>query len=82
MGNSLFLVKARLQAYSPHHQIGKSSYNYTGTWDGLRSIVRTDGWGGLARGMDAAILRTAMGSSVSMQLQLWSEVRAVESRLT
>lgn len=65
LGNPLFLVKARLQAYSPHHQIGRSSFNYAGTWDGLRSIVRSDGWGGLARGVDAAMLRTAMGSSVS-----------------
>jgi hypothetical protein len=65
LGNPLFLVKARLQAYSPQHQIGRSSFNYAGTWDGLRSIVRSDGWGGLARGVDAAMLRTAMGSSVS-----------------
>ncbi|PWN99715.1 mitochondrial carrier [Tilletiopsis washingtonensis] len=71
LGNPLFLVKARLQAYSPQHQIGRSSFNYAGTWDGLRSIVRSDGWGGLARGVDAAMLRTAMGSSVQLPAYNW-----------
>ncbi|CEH17405.1 oxaloacetate carrier [Ceraceosorus bombacis] len=66
LGNPLFLVKARMQAYSPFIKIGKSSYHYSSTLDGLRSIVRTDGLRGLARGMDAAILRTAMGSSVQL----------------
>lgn len=66
LGNSFFLVKARLQAYSPSHVIGKASHNYAGTWDGLRHIVREEGVRGLARGMDAAVLRTAMGSTVSV----------------
>lgn len=66
LGNPLFLVKARMQAYSPFLKIGKSSYHYSSTFDGLRNIVRTDGLRGLARGMDAAILRTAMGSSVQL----------------
>lgn len=65
LGNPLFLVKARQQAYSPHFQIGRASYNYKNAVDGLRSIVQNDGFRGLARGMDAAILRTSMGSTVS-----------------
>ncbi|CAH7676469.1 mitochondrial carrier domain-containing protein [Phakopsora pachyrhizi] len=41
-------------------------YNYKSALDGLRQILRTEGIKGLARGMDAAILRTAMGSSVQL----------------
>jgi solute carrier family 25 protein 34/35 len=65
-GNPLFLVKARQQAYSPFYKIGKAQYNYKNVFDGLRTIVRHDGLRGLARGMDAAILRTAMGSTVQL----------------
>jgi solute carrier family 25 protein 34/35 len=77
LGNPLFLIKARMQAYSPHHQIGKTSYKYKNTFDGLRSIVRTDGFGGLARGMDAAILRTAMGSTVQLPAYNWAKTYLV-----
>jgi len=73
LGNPLFLVKARLQAYSPLHAIGKASsrYNYSGTFDGLRSIVKADGPSGLIRGIDAAVLRTAMGSTVQLPAYNW-----------
>lgn len=82
LGNPLFLVKARLQAYSPLHAIGKASsrYNYKGTYDGLRSIVRSDGWGGLVRGIDAAVLRTAMGSTVQLPAYNWSVFPKFEDR--
>ncbi|KAE8212490.1 hypothetical protein CF327_g3866 [Tilletia walkeri] len=70
-GNALFLVKARQQAYSPHHLIGKASHNYSGLWNGLSSIVKNDGWLGLARGMDASMLRTAMGSTVQLPAYNW-----------
>jgi len=63
IGNPLFLVKARMQAYSPFNPVGVQ-HAYKGTWDGLRSIVRADGVTGLWRGVDASMLRTAMGSSV------------------
>ncbi|KAK0527892.1 Mitochondrial oxaloacetate carrier protein [Tilletia horrida] len=70
-GNPFFLVKARLQAYSPHFVIGKAAHNYTGMWDGLSSIVRSEGILGLARGMDASMLRTAMGSTVQLPAYNW-----------
>jgi len=73
LGNPLFLIKARMQAYSPHFQIGKTSYKYKNTFDGLRSIVKADGILGLARGMDAAILRTAMGSTVQLPAYNWAK---------
>ena len=66
-GTPLFLVKARMQAFSPVNPVGPQ-YAYTSTLDGLRTIARRDGFGfqGLLRGVDAAALRTAMGSSVQL----------------
>jgi solute carrier family 25 protein 34/35 len=78
LGNPLFLVKARMQAYSPHFQIGKTSYSYKNTFDGLRSIVKKDGFvRGLSRGMDAAILRTSMGSTVQLPAYNWAKTYLV-----
>ncbi|TKY89858.1 hypothetical protein EX895_001155 [Sporisorium graminicola] len=71
LGNPLFLIKARLQAYSPHVVIGKASHNYKSTVDGLVKIVKSEGLRGLARGMDAAVLRTAMGSTVQLPAYTW-----------
>lgn len=62
-GNPLFLVKARIQAYSPANPAGVQ-HNYKGGFDALSSIFRSEGFKGLYRGVDAAMLRTAMGSSV------------------
>lgn len=78
LGNPLFLVKARLQAYSsviPSSKITPTSpvspthptqHAYKSAFDGLRQIFRTEGFRGLMRGVDAAILRTALGSSVQL----------------
>jgi len=30
--------------------LSKVSYNYTSTWDGIRSVIRTDGFRGLFQG--------------------------------
>ncbi|KAK4050169.1 Mitochondrial oxaloacetate carrier protein [Microbotryomycetes sp. JL201] len=64
-GNPLFLVKARMQAYSPFNPVG-AQHNYKSTLHAFRSIVQQEGFVGLARGVDAAMLRTAMGSSVQL----------------
>ncbi|GAA6002186.1 hypothetical protein JCM10207_003115 [Rhodosporidiobolus poonsookiae] len=64
-GNPLFLVKARMQAYSPFNPVG-AQHNYPTALHGLRAIVKAEGVKGLARGVDAAMLRTAMGSSVQL----------------
>ena len=74
VGNPLFLVKARMQAYSPFNPVGVQ-HAYKGTWDGLKSIVKVDGVKGLWRGVDASMLRTAMGSSVSSHLPALSRGR-------
>ncbi|KAH9824239.1 mitochondrial carrier domain-containing protein [Melampsora americana] len=63
-GNPLFLVKARLQASaSTSHS---SRYVYRSAIDGLAQIFRQEGLKGMMRGVDAAMLRTAMGSSVQL----------------
>lgn len=65
LGSPLFLVKARIQAYSPALPVGAQHY-YKNSFDALRTIVKTDGVRGLWRGVNAAFLRTAMGSSVQL----------------
>ncbi|GAA5954549.1 hypothetical protein JCM21900_005985 [Sporobolomyces salmonicolor] len=65
LGNPLFLIKARMQAYSPFNPVG-AQHNYPTVFHGFKSIVSAEGPTGLVRGMDAAILRTAMGSSVQL----------------
>nr|XP_019007866.1 solute carrier family 25, member 34/35 [Kwoniella pini CBS 10737]OCF46647.1 solute carrier family 25, member 34/35 [Kwoniella pini CBS 10737] len=65
LGSPLFLVKARIQAYSPAFPVGAQHY-YKGSYDALSTIVKSDGVLGLWRGVNTAILRTAMGSSVQL----------------
>lgn len=64
LGNPLFLIKARMQAYSPALPVGTQHY-YRNSFAALREIFKAEGLRGYIRGMDAAILRTCMGSSVS-----------------
>ncbi|KAJ7651647.1 mitochondrial carrier domain-containing protein [Mycena polygramma] len=65
LGNPLFLIKARMQAYSPALPVGAQHY-YKNSFHALSTIVRAEGPRGLIRGIDAAILRTSMGSSVQL----------------
>lgn len=52
------------QAYSPVLPVGTQHY-YKSSFDALATIFRAEGARGLVRGIDAAVLRTCMGSSVS-----------------
>ncbi|KAF9531920.1 mitochondrial carrier domain-containing protein [Crepidotus variabilis] len=65
LGNPLFLIKARMQAYSPALPVG-TQHNYKSSLDALARIFKAEGLRGLVRGIDAAILRTSMGSSVQL----------------
>ncbi|KAF9015696.1 mitochondrial carrier domain-containing protein [Cyathus striatus] len=65
MGNPLFLIKARMQAYSPALPVGTQHF-YKSSFDAVTTIFRAERFRGLIRGMDAAILRTSMGSSVQL----------------
>ncbi|KAF9055865.1 mitochondrial carrier domain-containing protein [Panaeolus papilionaceus] len=65
LGNPLFLIKARMQAYSPSLPVG-AQHHYKSSFDALSRIFKAEGPRGLVRGIDAAILRTSMGSSVQL----------------
>ncbi|KAF9469830.1 mitochondrial carrier domain-containing protein [Collybia nuda] len=65
LGNPLFLIKARMQAYSPALPVGAQHY-YKNSLDAFATIFRAERFRGLIRGIDAAILRTSMGSSVQL----------------
>ncbi|KAI0059453.1 oxaloacetate carrier [Artomyces pyxidatus] len=76
LGNPLFLIKARMQAYSPALPVGAQHY-YKSSWDALRTIYQKEKLRGLVRGIDAAILRTAMGSSVQLPTYNWTKNQLV-----
>lgn len=72
LGSPLFLVKARIQAYSPAFPVGAQHY-YKNSMDALTTIMKSDGVLGLWRGVNAAFLRTAMGSSVQLPSYGWAK---------
>ncbi|RPD82273.1 mitochondrial carrier [Lentinus tigrinus ALCF2SS1-7] len=75
-GNPFFLIKARMQAYSPVLPVGAQHY-YKSSFDALKSIWRAEKFRGLVRGVDAAALRTAMGSSVQLPSYNWTKNQLV-----
>ncbi|KAI0322992.1 oxaloacetate carrier [Amylostereum chailletii] len=76
LGNPLFLIKARMQAYSPSLPVGAQHY-YKSSWGALKTIYQKEKFRGLVRGIDAAILRTAMGSSVQLPTYNWTKNQLV-----
>ncbi|KAJ3730121.1 mitochondrial carrier domain-containing protein [Lentinula guzmanii] len=52
-------------AYSPALPVG-AQHHYKSSFDALSTIFRAEGFRGMVRGIDAAILRTPMGSSVQL----------------
>ena len=66
LGSPFFLVKTRLQSFSPVNPVG-FQHQYRSTWDGLVQIYRREGLlNGLFSGMNAAMLRTGVGSAVQL----------------
>ncbi|KAI5961100.1 OAC1 [Candida margitis] len=65
LASPFFLVKTRMQSYSKTGAVGQQTY-YSGAFDGLRSIYKAEGFKGLYRGVDAAILRTGAGSAAQL----------------
>ncbi|ODV79291.1 mitochondrial carrier [Suhomyces tanzawaensis NRRL Y-17324] len=68
VANPLFLIKTRMQSYTKAHLdtlVGQQTF-YRGVWDGLSTVYRAEGFKGLYRGVDAAIMRTGAGSSVQL----------------
>lgn len=70
-----------MQAYSPALPVGTQHY-YKNPFDAFRTIFRTEGPRGLVRGIDAAILRTSMGSSVrSTPIKHYNTLRTDEAMI-
>ncbi|GAV55474.1 hypothetical protein ZYGR_0AV01050 [Zygosaccharomyces rouxii] len=72
LGSPLYMVKTRLQSYSATVAIGEQT-RYRGVWDGLKTVYRYEGIKGLFRGIEAAMLRTGVGSAV--QLPIYNVVK-------
>ena len=75
-GSPFFLVKTRLQSYSPFLPVG-TQHGYKGAVDGLLKISRTEGFRGLYRGVGAAMIRTGFGSSVQLPTYFFAKRRLV-----
>jgi solute carrier family 25 protein 34/35 len=65
LGSPLYLVKNRLQAESPFFA-ARERHGYTGMADGLRKVWGREGVRGLFRGLDGAVPRVMVGSSVQL----------------
>ncbi|GAB0135578.1 hypothetical protein EsDP_00003911 [Epichloe bromicola] len=75
-GSPFFLVKTRLQSYSPFLPVG-TQHRYRNAVDGLSQIYRAEGVGGLYRGIGAAMIRTGFGSSVQLPTYFFAKRRLV-----
>ena len=64
------------QAYSPALPVG-TQHHYKSSREALVRIFRAEGFRGIFRGMDAAVLRTSMGSSVQLPSYNWTKSQIV-----
>lgn len=76
MGSPFFLVKTRLQSYSPSAPVG-TQHKYKNLLDGARQIYKGEGISGLYRGIQAAMIRTGVGSSVQLPTYFFAKRRLV-----
>lgn len=75
-GSPFFLVKTRLQSYSPFLPVG-TQHKYKDAVDGMRQINHNEGIKGLYRGVGAAMVRTGFGSSVQLPTYFFAKRRLV-----
>lgn len=80
LSNPLFLVKARMQAYSPALPVGTQRY-YPNSMRALTTIVREEGIRGLFRGINASVLRTSIGSSVQVPSYMWTKNQLITNNI-
>ena len=73
-GSPFFLVKTRLQSFSPVLPVGYQ-HGYKNALDGLSQIRRNEGIKGLYRGVGAAMVRTGFGSSVQLPTYFFAKRR-------
>ncbi|KAI9849561.1 MAG: Mitochondrial oxaloacetate carrier protein [Thelocarpon superellum] len=76
-GSPFFLVKTRLQSYSPSLPVG-TQHQYRNAFDGLQQIRHNEGIRGLYRGVGAAMVRTGFGSSVQLPTYFFAKRRLVQ----
>lgn len=76
-GSPFFLVKTRLQSFSPAAPVG-TQHQYKNAVDGMRKIYRGEGVKGLYRGVGAAMVRTGFGSSVQLPTYFFAKRRLVK----
>lgn len=76
-GSPFFLVKTRLQSFSPFRPVG-TQHNYRNALDGMRQIYGAEGLRGLYRGVGAAMIRTGFGSSVQLPTYFFAKRRLVQ----
>lgn len=77
LGSPFFLVKTRLQSYSPSLPVG-TQHRYRNAIDGLRQIHRNEGMRGLWRGVGAATIRTGFGSAVQLPTYFFAKRRLIK----
>ncbi|RMZ71218.1 Mitochondrial oxaloacetate transport [Pyrenophora seminiperda CCB06] len=75
-GSPFFLVKTRLQSYSPFLPVG-TQHNYRNAVDGMRQIYTHEGTKGLYRGVGPAMIRTGFGSSVQLPTYFFAKRRLI-----
>lgn len=75
-GSPFFLVKTRLQSFSPFLPVG-TQHKYRNSIDGLRQIHGNEGVKGLYRGVGAAMVRTGFGSSVQLPTYFFAKRRLI-----
>ncbi|KAJ5678034.1 Mitochondrial oxaloacetate transport protein [Penicillium maclennaniae] len=73
-GSPFFLVKTRLQSYSPFLPVG-TQHNYKNSIDGLSKIYKSEGVKGIYRGVGAAMIRTSFGSAVQLPTYFFAKRR-------
>jgi solute carrier family 25, member 34/35 len=76
-GSPFFLVKTRLQSFSPTLAVG-TQHNYKNAVDGLSQIYKSEGVRGLYRGMGASMVRTGAGSSVQLPTYFFAKRRLIK----
>ncbi|KAI9371791.1 mitochondrial carrier domain-containing protein [Aspergillus egyptiacus] len=76
-GSPFFLVKTRLQSFSPFLPVG-TQHQYRNSFDGLRRIFASEGVKGLYRGVNAAMVRTGFGSSVQLPTYFFAKRRLIK----
>lgn len=76
-GSPFFLVKTRLQTFSPSLPVG-TQHGYKNSIDGLTKIYKSEGFKGLYRGVGASMIRTGFGSSVQLPTYFFAKRRLIK----